>query len=559
MLSLEPNQLYDEVRHAEKVRDEHLSKFDEMVALYHGRAWKDSSHSAPENGSYELSSLLLPRLSYANPSVNVYSLLHTEDAEAAAAVIEQGLSTWIRRNRYRTLGARCALDEMFNFSAVSVQRVGKTYKMPNGEMYHMPGAARVPQRWFGMDPLAHTPEEARYFFRKWVIDKEDAVRLAKAKPNEWSLEAVEALAEDASLDTLGEEWTKAPKRKQVVLYDIWLRGRDAKGEDLPIDYSGTMVTIGACRSASGEYADVVRKAHNHWGHCEGPFVVGGTYSVPDSPWPLGMLTATFEQAEELNSQCRKMAEEMDAYKRLALVDALDHKLAEDIKSKGNLYVIPVQGLASAAGGTKVIPLEVGGTTEQRAAYVQLLRDRFDRNIGQTEAQRGNVTGEGTATEINVAADAASARIAYVVQQRADAAAQCLERIAWYLFNDNKVMFPLDREATDKLKELGVDTKVFQGGSFGAVRFEDLELDIAPYSMERVNEVVAQQRALQKFQLLTEAGPVMLQTPQLGWKKALEGLGNAFNDPDFSELLDTDELKKGQAAMQEAQRVQNAGV
>lgn len=552
MLSLDPNDIYEEIRHAEADRDDHLKTFEEQVALYHGRAWKNSEVSAHENHSYEMASLLLPKLSYDNPACNVRSMLNTDDAEAAAAVIEQGLATWIRRTRYRTLGSRLALDELFNFSALAVQRVGSTRKLEPFGSVHLPGAKRIPQRMFGMDGLAHTAEESRFFFRKWFVDKEDLKRIARGS-EEWNEAAIDELVEDAGLPN---EWSKAPKRKQVALYDVWMRGRAADGGELPEGYSGTMLTVGAVRTTTGQTGELIRKPHNHWGHSDGPFVVGGCYSVPDSPWPLGMLSATYEQTKELNRQCARMAEEMDAYKRLALVDAMDTQLAKDIATQGNLFVIPVANL----GSNKVIQLEVGGTTEQRVAYVQLLRDRLDRNSGMTDAQRGNVTGQGTATELNLAADAATARNAYIARQRADAATQCLERIAWYLFHDKQVVFTLDREAIEKLKDMGMgDVRVFRGGMFENVQFEDLELEISPYSMERVNEVVGQQRALQKLDMLLKAAPVMLQTPQIDWKKPLSSLGQAMNDPTYGEILDTDKLSSEQSRIADMQGAANAGV
>lgn len=551
MLSLDPQDLYREIVAAEKERDKHLTKVEDQVAQYHGPAWAANSQDYPENHGYEFASLVLPKMAYHNPEVSVTSRLYTLDAEAAAAVIEQGLSSWIRRSHFRKLSQQIALDEMFAFGATVVSR--------RGQYGVGPGATRIPWRWFGMDHLAnHWEGEPRFYFRKWVIDKDDLKRMAEAAPPEegWNKEEIDNLSEDAGTDDLGEAWKDAPKRKQCVIYDVYLcnhRLPESKGPDA--GYNGTIVRLGVQRNADGPNAGIVGKPRPWWGHPKGPFTVFGVHAVPNSCWPLGPITANQGQIDALNERSRSIQKANRAYKKLVLVDAINTKLIEDLKNKPDLFVVPVQGLKKDG----VIQYEIGGASPQQLEDYAMLRERLDRNSGMTDAQRGNVTGQGTAREVMIAADAATARMDYTAQQHADGCTAMLEKVAWYLLNDESIEFPLDREAVEALEEMDMPgIKVFRGGSFKSLKFEDLELSIDVFSMARVNEMMAQRRALEKTNLLAQLAPVMASTPWVNWQKAMQSLGNAMNDPTYADILDVEKLSQGQDMVKQMAMQGDAG-
>lgn len=552
MLSLEASDLYAEIDAAEKERDKHLTRSEAQIKQYHGPAWQKNDQDYPENHAYESNSLMLPKVAYENPEVSVTSRLYHKDAETAAAIIEQAISSWIRRIRLRALSARWAQDSMFDFGAGMVTR---------GREGGFPALHRIPKRWFGMDHLAtHWDAEPRFYFRKWVIDKADLVKLAKsAAPEEgWDLKAIEDLSEDAGVEDLGETWRGAPKRKQCVLYDMYLAKHQLEGKPGPDEgFNGTLVRLAIQRSGSGTKAGIVGAPRPWWGCSTGPFQVFGIYSVPDSCWPLGPLTATQGQNDALNARARAIQRANCAYKKIVLVDAMNPKVAEAFKDKPDLFVLPVEGFKK----DQVEQYEIGGAAQIQLEDFALLRARLDRDSGITDAQRGNVTGDGTAREVMIAADSASARMDYVALQHTDAITGLMEKVGYWFLMDPRVVVPLDREASELLKEqTGEDIRVYKGGTFGpGVKFEDLEFTIQPYSMQRVNELVGQQRAMQKMQFLMAAAPVMAATPWVNWDKALQGYGNSMNDPTYSEILDMEELKKGQEAFAQAQKAQNAGV
>ena len=91
-----------------------------------------------------------------------------------------------------------------------------------------------------------------------------------------------------------------------------------------------------------------------------------------------------------------------------------------------------------------------------------------------------------------------------------------------------------------MKEMGLPPNadaLFQGGVHdddAGYTFDDLELEIEPYSMERANEGLAQKRALEMHQILMNSLPAMAQYPDYPWQDHFAKIGNAMNAPDMSD-------------------------
>jgi len=216
------------------------------------------------------------------------------------------------------------------------------------------------------------------------------------------------------------------------------------------------------------------------------------------------------------------------------VDSKSKKLAQDVKSQPHDYVVPVEGLDR----DRVIPLELGGITNQQVSYIQMARERLDRNSGVHDAMRGNVTGSATATEVSIAEGSSGLRLAHIRQQFQEGVRQVMDSVAWYMFHDERVVFPLGAEAA---QALGMGEPMFVGGAMPGSRFEDLELEIEAYSMERTNEALQQRRAMEAFQVITNVAQAMPAMPYVDWGKLLDKLGDAMNMPDLSELVDEQAL------------------
>jgi hypothetical protein len=106
--------------------------------------------------------------------------------------------------------------------------------------------------------------------------------------------------------------------------------------------------------------------------------------------------------------------------------------------------------------------------------------------------------------------------------------------------------------------MGITDPVFQGGlKVGA--WEDMQIDVDAYSMERTSEMLASRRAVETFQVVTQAAQAMPMMPWVKWKDLLGFLGDAQNVPQMAEFIDDSQLRQMRQAMQAPQNPAQGGV
>jgi len=275
--------------------------------------------------------------------------------------------------------------------------------------------------------------------------------------------------------------------------------------------------------------------------------VFGAYYVPDNAYPLSPLAATSGQADDLNEHVIAARRAAAQYKRMVFVDAKNKKLQQDVASSPDNYVVPVENLDKDS----IVPVELGGVTQQMITYIEMARDRLDRNSGVQDAQRGVVTGDATATEVQIAEASGSLRFAYIRRQFVDAVNSAIRKVAWFMFHDDRVAFPIGIEAAEAM---GQPEPWWVGGMQSMMtgeRFEDLEMEVEAYSMERTNEALMQKRAMETLQIVTQSAPMMVQMPFLEWDSLLKMVGDAMNMPELGELINKEAMQQFMQAQQEA--------
>ena len=221
---------------------------------------------------------------------------------------------------------------------------------------------------------------------------------------------------------------------------------------------------------------------------------------------------------------------------------------QDIKSQPDNFVVPVEGLDR----DRVVPIELGGITNQQVSYIQMARERLDRNSGVHDAMRGNVTGAATATEVSIAESSGTVRLAYIKQQFQESVRGLLDTAGWYLYHDERVVFPLGSDAAE---DLGLQEPYYVGGEIPGQTggsYDDLELEIDSYSMERTDETLQQRRAMEAFQVISSVAATMPQAPYVAWDALLSQIGDALNMPHLGELIDQNMLQ-GMVQQQQAQQ------
>ena len=542
MLKTDAKNLFTEIEHAENLRDAHLAAMAEQVDKFTGPHYANGqSEYVPENHYYEYVSLMVPRLIFDNPRVRVSSRRAGTQQDVAEA-LRHGLNRWCRDSDVRKLLTLVATDCLFNFGVLLVtEEINQTlssHEQTEGKSKPMwPAVTRVPQKRFFVDPLATNIHEARFMGHKWVRDKEDLISEARNNPDAgWNADAIEQISEGTGVDELHER-ANVPDRGEIVAYEVWvpeIEDADTLGPDG--GFHGTIYTlaVGGDTTEDERRTVMIREPRAYYGPRWGPYVFFGMYPVPDSIFPLSPISAVEGQVEDLNRHVLAAAHSAENYKKLVFTDATDPRLQQKVKENDD-YVIPIQGMDKQ----KMVQAEIGGMTQTQMAYIEAARDRLDRNSGIQEAQRGNVEGRGTATEVQIAEQAATIRLAFQKQQFQDAVERILRTVAWYLYYDDRIAFPLGQEAAN---DLGLVDPWLVGGSHddeSGATFDDLELEIEPYSMERTTEGTQQRRAMEVVELITNLAPMIPQAPYINWPEMFTMLGDAMNLPNLEQLVDTD--------------------
>jgi len=557
MLKTTPQALMAEIDSAIAYRDTHLEGYEDKVARYHGPYYNsdgaDGSQYSPENTYYEYVSLMVPRLVFDNPRVQVSSRRPGTQQDVAEA-LRHGMNRWSRDAKLRKLLVEVASDMLLGYGVCLVRPDHKKkYASPNATPFKAdetpawPACERIAPRRFFVDPEAERIESARFMGHMWRMDKEDLEELARTREEQgWNLDAIESLGRQEDPNRKhGYGYEGTPDRKEVYCYEIYVP--EVELDDSPgpkAGFHGTIYTLGCSQPLGSDDEDnasaFVRDPRPYYGPPSGPYVMFGAYKVPDRVYPLSPLTAVEAQVTDLNDHVQAASNSMLKHKRIVGVN--DPRTAQLVKNVEHDYVavVPFED-----GKALVQEFVMGGQTDQQANWIATCRQRADRVLGMDEALRGSVSGSGTATEHSIASEAANTRIAFIKQSFTDAVISVLTRVAFYMYHDDSIKFPLDMDA---MKELGLpqDTElVFQGGGHEGAdySFEDLELEIEPYSMERASEGLAQKRAMEMHTMLLNSLQLMQAFPDYPWKDHFGKIGNAMNAPDMVELVDAKLLER----------------
>jgi hypothetical protein len=148
--------------------------------------------------------------------------------------------------------------------------------------------------------------------------------------------------------------------------------------------------------------------------------------------------------------------------------------------------------------------------------------------------RGNISGAATSTEVAVAESSATMRMAHLKRQFQEAVDELGRKVAWYMWHDNRVFIPLGQEGVAALLEA---EPIFEGG-VGFSGWEDMEISVDSYSMERVSESLVQKRALELLQITTTVAQAAMALPNVKWKEILSIVGDAMNIPHLGDIIDT---------------------
>ena len=546
-----------EVQAAVEYRKRHLKHWDEQIQRYQGPAYNRHQYSepsdyAPENTYYEYISLMMPKLIFDNPRVQVQSR-KPGPANDVATAMQYGLNRWVRDCVLRKRLVELATDMIFAYGIAIVREdlrpTTSSVMLPEMEQLDpskrmWPVVERLCPKRFVIDPVCVRWSDATFVGHEVTRTRKDLLKLAADNPDQgWDVTAIkEAVAAPVRKDTSNRRIT--PDRDEITFYEVWVPRMELPESPGPdAGFHGTILTMVSCQTPEGSspLGRYLRKPRPYYGPRTGPYAMFGIYKVPDSPFPLSPLTAVEAQISDLNQHVRAASNSMLKHKRIVGVN--DPRTAQLVKDTGHDYVAVVP---FEEGKAQIQEFELGGQTDQQRLWIATCRERADRALGMDEALRGAVSGAGTATEHTIASEAANTRIAFIKQAFTDSVTAVLEKVAHYMYHDDRIVFPLGSEAARQMGLPPEEAIYFEGGGHDQAAgygFEDLELEIEPYSMERASEGLAQKRAMETHSLILNTLPAMQQYPDYPWRDHFQKIGNAMNAPDLAELVDDQLLQR----------------
>lgn len=576
-----PEGLWRELRYAEEQNRRHLSAYDTLLHGYHtpwfntypveNAEYEDEGESDqaadPENHAYEFASYLVPSLIGGKPKYELKSRrADPEDtSHKDVKALSHALNQWVLDTDYMATLESVAMDTVFAFGAVLVtgKKNRATYQ-PSRAQDEWPEVQRISPRNFFRDPAALRYEESRYFGHRWVMSCDDLRALAEDEPEAgWDKEAIEELEGVA----MSEEYrsrqamTEAPERGEVELFEVWFptrvfkKDREELGPDEEQDYElldekdgfhGTIYTLGIVRGGGGEpgvshgEGKFVRAPRPYFGHRSGPYAHCGMMRVPDSPWPLAPLVATFGQAADLNALTRANSRDIRAYKNLIFVDGDDPTVASSIENNPHQTVVNIKGVGAGRKVSDLVqPVTVGGPSPEMAIAMADAHERLRRNSGMGEAQTGQAPGSGTtATAVAVAASDAQVRVSWSKERWIVFLEEVGLKVAFFLGTSKDVKVIVDEKAAQELEGAppGVTGATIPGGDFSPTDFEYLQAEVDVLSVERVSEERVQARLMQATGTVLQVVPLVMQFPVADfWVEYFELVGNAFNVPGLGKL------------------------
>lgn len=552
MLDLDPDKLATEIQRAEDFRRKHTLRTAAIAARFMGNWFRVdlTSDPTPENTIFAYVAYMLPELWYSTPDCRIKAKRPIQHQDIADSM-EGGVKTWLTETDFTDEGQQVVRDALMGYGFMQVgieprdfpgDAAQQTFKAsapdapdtdtvayddgipdppqpdapPEPQEALRPFAIRLSPDQLIMDPRCETPLKARYIGHSYWMDIDEL----RAKPDVYDPAGVEKLAEsprdyyDENRQERAVRYGESADRHRVNLVDLW------------VPEHGKLITL----ARNYEATNTILRSVDYWGPPEGPYEVFGFYCIPGDPYPMGPIQPIMEQLEEMWVHQAQTSEEAKSYKRFVLVEAANIEGQKAVQNAKSGDIALVKGLNG-----NFVEVEMGGSPTGRLEHIATLRDRADRTIGLSDAQRGRVQGK-TATETDIVQGNVDTRTSFLRTRVQRHTTRVLRRVCWYLFYDPAVVLPVSK--TDP--QTG---QVLEGTFLGGIQkgqegtgWIDFNLDIDPQSMPHSDDAMIQQRAMELLQVAQQVGEGMQMMPQVNWRYLVNMFGESFNQKDLFSLL-----------------------
>lgn len=525
----QPINVLREIEAGEKERDRNINNLAEALRRYEGpgRGHPGDGEWDPYNFAFEWQSLVRPQIAFQNPVVRIRSK-RPEFNGVQAVALQHWTNRWIRDTHYIRTIERATTYMGFTHAATmtTLEPDQGDYDDPRSR----PRKIVMDPSQFGMDALARSWEESRIFFHRCVEDRYSLLKRAEAEDG-WDMDAVRRLPIFGEGEKVGRPKSDLD-RGEVSYYWVWVPG----DEDESSDTHGMVMHVAFEHTHTGDKKPCfLRDPMPYFGPRWGPYTLWDFYFVPRSPWPMGPIQAQHGLSKMLNAQARVNMRRAKNRKDLFLFDDTDREAANRIFEAQDGSGVGIPGYDKS----KVQKESIGGVNEDELAYEQWIDGLLKRSSGISGSELGNTGGGQTATSDAIAAGGSSARKSFLEQKVYDAVRRDVMTAAYFGWKEKTIVMPLGPdylrelvqaglppEYVQQLENMGGVTLEWRGGEKQS--FDDLELEIEPYSMARRDEFTERSEKLQLFQLLTTIAPVIPQTPWMPWKDMLNKIGDSFH-------------------------------
>lgn len=551
--------LWQELEASKSRLQPHLVTYHADLERIAGGSYGESRvENDPENHWQEWLAIFLPQLVYHDPVCSV-STDRIEWAPERSKALEFALNDWARLTHLRADVERCAVDFAVRWSCgiVSVEPIAGAHH--TGDPRYMPIFNRLSPMDVRWDSTVKDWRRARWISHRTVYDIDDLLGQARSGSVSWNVDALEWLKANGSSDQRrGEEDKGSPlvERSQVAIWQVWVR--DDAVDDAPSrkdGFNGTWYWVLEQGEPDGASLNWVREPAPAFVPPSGPYAIQGAFLLGDLVAPLSPLVGVAGQAMWLNRISKSIMRAVESYRRgIATNNA---KTADELENNEDLDIVSADGVDVRAA---IQTWEIGGVTQQMLLAKDDARQTLDRSSGLHEAQRGNITGQATATEVQAAAASGSIRQDFLIEKFRDFVTQAFTIAAFY--------FDLDEDVVIDVGPLPVEVETPQGPSkfvrltggipkgrqWSALDHEHLGLRIDPWSMRRNDEQARQARMVLVNEVLDRVTMLGPQAIFVDWRWYLEQAAEAAGVRDLDRLIDVDllyEVASMMLQMQEA--------
>ena len=545
----------------ESERDRHLVEYKAMISGYHGQAYESADGKVtPENFYYSYVTATVPGLVTDNPRVVVRS--RRAGAEDPVSMpMRHGLNRWVRDERFSETLKLIATDFCFAWGVGMVTNEpdrsqgviadqalfdeNNKLREKDGKKYR-PRFYRLSPKLFSIDSRALNAASAGHMSHVWFMSAAD-LKEEVATGEGWNVKEATDLVSGASsgkdaasmADPARDQRNPTKKADEIEFRSVWVPSMIVDGKGPDEGYHGAILTFARTNSGeAGRKFVMPKEPEPYFGPKSGPYVVFGAHSVPDKLWPLGPLTASQSAIKELNRHARSISKSNSRGKQVVLYDKKNKAEAEQIQNAEGEFLIGIEGFDKANFATAVFGFAPDALYKAHAMH----KDQLQRGSGMNDAQQGNVTGKGTATENQISNETTLRRNNALYKQFVGGTDMALYKVAHFFYWDDDIAFPLGEEF---LQEVDVPMgegqyAMFEGGQQKGnkgISFEDYELEIEAFSMGRTDQAQLSASLQQFMGYLIPTLQLRPMTPFVDWQALDELYAQQLNTPELAGIVD----------------------